>query len=64
MNHEETASSGADGNEVDIDSLLGDKSNNPILKKGVKLPKSDQQWNNANKFLKSVPFIDEIKEST
>ena len=64
INHEETASSEADGNEVDIDSLLGDTANNPILKKGVKLPKSDQQWNNANNFFKSVLFIDEIKEST
>ena len=64
LNHEETASNEAEGDEVDIDSLLGDTADNPILKKGVKLPKSDQQWSNANNFFKSVLFIDEIKEST
>ena len=64
LNHEGTTSSEDDDNEVGIDSLPGDTCNNLILKKGVKLPKSDRQWNNANTFFKSVLFIDEIKEST
>ena len=64
VSHEETASSEAHGNEVDINSLLGDASSNPIAEKEVKLPKSDRQWIKANNFFKSVLFIDEIKEST